>query len=120
MYEWDISKFISTRGQWDSVDKQRSFMDNLAKILNITDPTGWYNITAATLKQHGGESILAKHKFSPSALLASVYPEYPHDDERSFISVPIHGTSLSSDMSQIVIGTVSLINEPFWTRLLAL
>ncbi len=67
---------------WDDISHQRTLMDKIAKRLHIVDAKGWYHITAATLKMHGGAPILHKFNDSPSQLLMTVYPEY----------LQIHGT----------------------------
>ncbi len=78
-YTWDIFQLYhnAPRKYWHNLSNQRSFMDNLAKKLNITDHQGWYQVTSTVLQHHGGKGLLAHYDFSPSKLLKSVYPEYP-------------------------------------------
>ncbi len=56
---------------------QRSFLETLAKKLNITDQEGWKTVTHKTLKENGGESLLYVFNNSLGKLFRSVYPEYP-------------------------------------------
>ncbi len=65
------------KGYWDDKLRPRLFMDDLAKHLNITDLSGWYKITWATLRQHGGSRLLSKFNNSPFQLLRAVYTQYP-------------------------------------------
>ncbi len=62
---------------WNDVSNQRSFLDELAKKLNITRLEGWYKITPNVLRLHGGESIMDKHDQSLYKVLSTVYPGYP-------------------------------------------
>ncbi len=64
-------------GHWNDLSTQRTFMDNLAKKLKITDRQAWYHITLRTIRKHGGTGLLAKYQNSPSKILATVYSEYP-------------------------------------------
>ncbi len=65
-------------GYWD-VSRQRSFMESLAKALNITDNEGWYKLTVGDMqKSKYGRSILSKHGGSINKLLTTVFPEYPN------------------------------------------
>ncbi len=75
-YQWDLTKFVQIpHGYWD-LPKQRAFMDNLAKKLNIVKQEGWYNVTAAALKRHGAHKLIAKYNNSMTKLLSTVYHEY--------------------------------------------
>ncbi len=62
------------------MNNQRSFMDRVAKELNIQDQEGWYKIKWSILEKHGA-TPLVQHKYnnSPTKLLTSVYPEYQND-----------------------------------------
>ncbi len=74
-YQWDSSKFswVPFRyDNWDTVTKQRAFMEDLASQLHIRD---WSHITSTSLHHHGGGGLLKKYG-SLSKLLASLYPEY--------------------------------------------
>ncbi len=63
-------------GHWDDINNQRSFLNNLAKKLNINDLSGWYKITQYILEEQGGGGLVRKYNGSPSKLLQTVYPEY--------------------------------------------
>ncbi len=82
-YNWDLSKFRTSdskmshnHGYWSDLDTQRSFMESLAKALNIQDTEGWYHVTKKTIEEHGGGGLLSQYDGSPSKLLQSVYPKY--------------------------------------------
>ncbi len=58
-------------------------MDNLAQKMKISHYTGWYDVSASTLKHHGGTGQYAagwlldtKYGGSITKLLTTVYPEY--------------------------------------------
>ncbi len=78
-HSWDLSKFDTmSKGYWEDTKMQRSFMDTLAKKLNITDHKGWYKVSRRILHQHGAGGLLAaQYNNSVSRLLMTVYPEYP-------------------------------------------
>jgi hypothetical protein len=75
---WDPLKFVRTpRNYWQNIDNQRSFMDNLAKKLNIllepnnvftkvdmTSPDDWYSMNEKTLREHGGRGLLQYYRGS--------------------------------------------------------
>ncbi len=67
-------------GLWDNISYQRDFMDDLAKKLNITQPSRWYTLTSSVLKQNNGSTLLKKYAGSISKLLTTVYPEYPYGE----------------------------------------
>ncbi len=77
IYQWDSSKLAQTRGHWDSASNQRSFLDELAKKLNILDQAGWYNVSRGIISDHGGAGLITKYGGSVKKLLMHVYPEYP-------------------------------------------
>ncbi len=64
-------------GYWNKLSNQRSFLDEIAKKLNIRTQDDWYKVTSTTLQQCGAVALLEKYHKSPSALLSAVYPEYP-------------------------------------------
>ncbi len=78
MHKWYTFKFSSTvpRGYWNDISNQRSFLEYLAKTLNITDQEGWYQVTWNTWVHHGGETLLKKYNSSPYKLLSTLYPKY--------------------------------------------
>ncbi len=86
IYAWDILKFHSSdsgddykslpHSHWDTISNQRTFLENLARKLNIKDHEGWYRITKTALRQYGGSTLLKGYGNIPSRLLASVFPEY--------------------------------------------
>ncbi len=88
---------------WDDMSNQRNFMDELAEKLGITNVDGWYKITATTVQQHGGASLLKQYyDNSLSKCLTSVYPEYQYSNYNTMkgqiveihwsICVEVHGS----------------------------
>ncbi len=63
--------------KWSDITYQRSFLTDLAKKLHIVDHVGWYTLTCATLRKHGGSRLLEKYNGSPSKLFSTIFPEYP-------------------------------------------
>ncbi len=61
---------------WNDLTNQRSFLEDVAKKLNIHDESGWKTITVKILQQYGGHGVLRKYDGSPSKLVATVFPEY--------------------------------------------
>ncbi len=59
-----------------SIKEQRSFMDDIASELNITNKEGWYNVDSKILIQHGATPLLKKYNGSVTKLLSTLYPEY--------------------------------------------
>ncbi len=84
MYNWDLSKFTHVpRKYWDDLSNQRSFIDQLAKKLNVTSLEDWYKVNYSTLQQHGASGLLAlKYGYSFRKLLTKLYPQYPWDPTR--------------------------------------
>ncbi len=72
-------RFVYTQAQpgyWDVVSNQRTFLDDLAKKLNIKNQEGWYKVSASIVRQNGGPTLLWKYNNSLISMLLSVYPEY--------------------------------------------
>ncbi len=61
---------------WGNISHQRSFLENLAKKLNVNSKEDWYKVTTSTLKQHGGSELLRVYKGALYKVLVNVYPEY--------------------------------------------
>ncbi len=80
LYKWDPSKFEVEPPRlltvWHNVSYQRSFMNNLAQTLHITDNEDWYKITGQDVLDNGGFPLLMLYRGSLSQLLRTVYPEY--------------------------------------------
>ncbi len=90
IYKWDTSSTTSPKGvahgYWNNLTKQREFVENLSKKLNISSKEGWYAITKATVQQHGGYGLLQKHNGSVSKLL-SIVPEYQQACRESVLAI---------------------------------
>ncbi len=69
----------ATIGQWDDFSKQRSFINDLAKQLHITDKEDWYNVTYDTICRYGGRSLINNYyNKSLTKLFTALMPEYHH------------------------------------------
>ncbi len=79
---------------WDDLTYQRSFLDKLAKPLNVVDKEGWYRVSMKSLIQIGASDLLSKYNDSPFKLFSSVYPEYPDLSPHAFIVFHIQMGSL--------------------------
>jgi hypothetical protein len=66
---------MATARKWNA-EKQRNFMDGLAKQLNITQQEDWYSITSKQIYERGGGSLLDKYGSSPSKLIQTVYQDH--------------------------------------------
>ncbi len=70
----DITRFpVSRRGQWDDVAKQRLFLEELARKLDLHD---YHTLTTTQILQNGGAGLLAKYDGSLSNLLIHLHPNY--------------------------------------------
>jgi hypothetical protein len=62
-YEWLPWKFQgTTRKYWEDINNQRKFLDWAAKQLNISDLSGWYNVT-----------LNVSHHFSLPVIISRMY-----------------------------------------------
>ncbi len=95
IYKWDKTKFSTVpRKHWNTIANQRSFLDNIAKQLNITDPQGWVKVPKKVLQELGGHTLLTRYH-SMSKLLMTVYPEYKQSC-RDFVMSVVHELKLKS------------------------
>ncbi len=84
-----------TRGHWDNTTNQKAFLADLGKILNITDPEGWLNVTKNVFKQHGGAGLLKKFQNSTCKLLTNIHPPYK-ELCRNFVNSIVNDLKLSN------------------------
>ncbi len=103
-YQWDQSKLLYSHRPWDQMTNQRSFMDDLAKKLNISSHGGWYSVRGADLKRNGGWGLLQKYNGSTSKLLMTIYPEYPLMMREYSYTFDTTGNYFISTMCLTVIG----------------
>ncbi len=66
-----------SKKNWSDINKQKTFLEKLAKKLRITSPTEWYSVTPQQIIRNGGSELLAKYNDSPMKLLRTIYPQYP-------------------------------------------
>ncbi len=82
-------------GFWNNLFNQQTFLDTLAKKLDITSPEGWYNIRNSTLRQHNGSILLERYQNSMSKMLIKLYPEYQQACRNSVLQL-VQDLKLSS------------------------
>lgn len=63
-----------TTRNWKDFGFQRKFLDDLGKKLNISKPQEWASVSAKTIIQNGGNSVLNHHGRSVRKMLMEVYP----------------------------------------------
>src|SRR5688500_9679742 len=75
--DFDIpaSKPRRENGYWDSVDKRRSFIDNMAQSLGVKEFQDWTNISTRQFIQAGGGAFLNLYQGSLSKALKDLFPE---------------------------------------------
>jgi len=86
-HNWDVRKFKLPQKYWHDLANQKSFLDHLAKKLNITSIEGWYKVTVPILQANGGNGLLKKYKVSLHTLLSTVYPEYKQSCRDAILSI---------------------------------
>jgi hypothetical protein len=57
-------KSYTPQNRWKDINAQRSFMDTLAKKLNIQKPEDWYKVTVKAAKKEGATFIKTIYKDS--------------------------------------------------------
>ena len=68
------------RNYFESITKQRTFMEQLYRKFHLTQLDDWLFISREKISQNGGQRLLIKHyKKDIKLLLSTVYPNYPWD-----------------------------------------
>lgn len=93
-------------GYFKSLEKQKSFLEDLQTKLGIKELDGWYSMNGTDLISIGGARLLDIYGGSLSRLLAAVYSEHPWDLSR-FSSKP-HGYWKSMENQQRFMNELSL------------
>lgn len=77
-YSWKIWKFTQVPHHfWDSKENQLEYMEWLAKELNVNSMEDWYKVTQRLITKHYGAHLLRLYNNSTSALITSLFPNYP-------------------------------------------
>lgn len=63
-------------GYWDIKENQRNFLDGLGKQLGFKRMEDWHNVSANSIRQHGGGTLLTKFGDSPSKCIISIYSNH--------------------------------------------
>jgi hypothetical protein len=66
------------RDYWNDLSNQRTFLDELAKKLNITAFEEWYRVSSKDVIENGGRGLFKHYGFSIPKMLTTVYKEYPY------------------------------------------
>jgi hypothetical protein len=75
-HNWMPWKFPTTPfGYWKDVDKQRTFMDSVAKELDIKSYEDWYKVSFTSIRA-STKVLLHHYNDSMYQALTSIYPEY--------------------------------------------
>lgn len=72
--KWDSTTSRLPRGYWSDISNQRTFLDNLAKTLNLKSLNEWSSVPSSVIKLNGGAQLLNLHSSFRNALQI-IYPE---------------------------------------------
>lgn len=85
------------KGYWNSKEKQRKFLDDVAEELGIKRPSDWSKVRNCDIEQRGGRTLLKIHNWSLFNALRSVYGEGSSSNAEDEWSVAVcRGTVPSS------------------------
>ena len=70
-------KNFKSKLNFNSIEKQREFMDELFIKLNLNSLDDWLNIKRIKIKKNGGKRILKEYENKMNFLLSSIYPNHP-------------------------------------------
>lgn len=70
---WFLSKTTQPRGYWSTHDNQRTFLNSLARELNLNHPSDWGKLQTNDIFSRGGKSIFYYYKTLYEAL-KTLYP----------------------------------------------
>lgn len=91
-HDWKVWKFERhPHGMWKTTTSseddhknskknhliQREYMDWLGRQIGVKTMEDWYEIGTEDLLKHGGSGLLVMNNWSATAVVKSVYPEYP-------------------------------------------
>ncbi len=105
-YPWSVTRFKAqlSSGYWSHIKNQRAFVDGIAKKLGIKEQQDWCQITVKYLQQQGAYGLLKRYNYSPSKLLATLYPEYKQMC-RAFVTSIVQEYKLSQISDVLTIPT---------------
>jgi hypothetical protein len=77
-FNWKPWKFHQVpKGYWNALTRQRHAVNELGKLLNITEYQQWFQVTSEQVAAMGFGSLLQLYSGSIQALVRSVLPELP-------------------------------------------
>eukprot|EP01114_Cavostelium_apophysatum_P017295 TRINITY_DN5106_c0_g1_i2.p1 TRINITY_DN5106_c0_g1~~TRINITY_DN5106_c0_g1_i2.p1 ORF type:complete len:690 (-),score=185.35 TRINITY_DN5106_c0_g1_i2:125-2194(-) len=83
--EWTVHRFKHLpHNYWESKDNQRTFIEEIAKRLDVKHWEEWYTIKVSDFVECGGAGILNHYGGSLLKALAAVYPSHPWRMDRVF------------------------------------
>eukprot|EP01114_Cavostelium_apophysatum_P016152 TRINITY_DN4542_c0_g1_i6.p1 TRINITY_DN4542_c0_g1~~TRINITY_DN4542_c0_g1_i6.p1 ORF type:complete len:1067 (+),score=194.96 TRINITY_DN4542_c0_g1_i6:160-3360(+) len=73
--KWNALDFSQVpKGFWNDVTKQREFLQNLARTLDVKNPDDWASVSLRTIKANGGAGLLKLYGGSLRRCLHAVFP----------------------------------------------
>jgi hypothetical protein len=96
-HPWDSLKFPrKPRRYWDSLDRQRDLLRELARELALQSLDGWYDVAVEQVQKFpGGSNLLNRYGGSLFRALQRLFPEHPWDSSRLPARPQRHWESLS-------------------------
>ncbi len=94
---------------WTTLDKQRQFLEQVAKDMNIVTIDGWSKVTVKDVKQRGGAALVNYYNGSLTALLRSVYPQHNWEATK-FNRMPRHYWPIPENQQQFMRSIASKYN----------
>lgn len=87
-HSWEIDKFTRRpKGYLGDLMKQRNYLEDLGKELNIKKMEDWYRVSIAQIAEKRGQSLLMKYNKSPSKMITSIFSDHEWDMEK-FAKMP--------------------------------
>lgn len=71
-HKWEFWRFQKIRGVWGNIDKQKEYLNWLAKQLGIGHPADWYNVTEQDFSDNHGLTLLGYYGASVSDCIMTV------------------------------------------------
>lgn len=64
------------KGHWDVQANRLEFLNGLAEIFGVSEPSHWYLVPRRSVEKHGGAGLLAHFEKSLAQTLLSVFPSH--------------------------------------------
>ena len=79
-FPWDfetLNSNLKLNSNFNSIEKQKNFMDNLFNLFNLKSFDDWNKIKEKEIKLYGGKELLEIYQQNKLKLLTTIYPNYP-------------------------------------------